>query len=510
MDMLNVDSTQSLPDESLRNLMRSSQKKTRRSLSVWQFTLFLSVTYIIGLFISHSSTVMEQVYWSGYKLERLEDGGSWVEGNRFNIGSDETIRILRFTLSIDDSQKWQKPIGLMLGGPFSAEVTWDGELIGSKGSVGKDVADEIPGPIDTVLFVPSRHLTPGTHEIGIRLSTQHLLVTDDSVFHYIWLTPYRESGRRALRYYATPLVVLSALLILSFQSVRIGRNAGNAMHTGLGLFGFSIAVLLLTEITRALVNYPYHYHELRGFLGWLSNLLSGLALVYTCFRMTHNRSDKAILFGGVILVFMGFFVPMKSGDMKLALEFITLSAVPALVFSVHLFRKQISYLCTLPLFSLACAVSSGLSVGLFLDSFQFVAALVLIGGAWLWVYVDVRRLSPEPNPSLTSTSFVIRTAEGEKTIHTRDCVALKGEGNYTTLILENGSTLLHQDGLGAIMDSQPEGFARVHKSYAVNIARARRLRSATGSKYWLDMSNGEKVPVSRYRAAEVRSLLKDT
>ena len=74
-------------------------------------------------------------------------------------------------------------------------------------------------------------------------------------------------------------------------------------------------------------------------------------------------------------------------------------------------------------------------------------------------------------------------------------------------MLASGDQVLHQDGLGTIMTLHPKDFVRVHKSYAVNLNYAVRLRSAPGSKYWLEMNNHQTIPVSRYKAVEIRSIL---
>ncbi|GEA09922.1 LytTR family DNA-binding domain-containing protein [Alteromonas sp. KUL49] len=487
--------------------MSSSQKRVKRSLSIWQFALLLTLAYGLGLVISHQTTVFEKIYWSGYSLEQLNEQGEWVDGNRFNIGDTVSSHDVRFLVTIDQSEKWQRPVGLFIGGPFSADIYWDGEKIGDKGAAGDTREQEEIGLIDVSVFIPIRMLTPGQHEIRLRISTHHLIQPDDSVFHYIWLGPYREGGRRDIRYYFAPLFVLSALIVLSFQSFRIGHNAGNPMHIGLGLFGFSIVVMLMAEVSRAIVNYPYHYHELRGIFGWVSNIAAGIALIYTSAKVTTGRLRKFILITGILIVVASHVLPMSSGDMRLAMDFVLFVLGPAAVFLVLAFRKQVNYFSTLPLFFFACALSCYWSVGLFLDSFIFIAALILIGGAWVWVYVEVKADGPEITRPEETKHFVIRTASGETSISVDQCFALKGEGNYTAVLLANGESLLHQDGLGAIMDSQPIGFVRVHKSYAVNLGAVVKLKSATGSKYWLEMQNGETIPVSRYRVAELRGQL---
>ena len=331
---------------------------------------------------------------------------------------------------------------------------------------------------------------------------------DASVFHFISLAPYRKDGQRVLRYYAVPLVILSALILLSLQSVRIGRGAGNSMHTGLGLFGFFITIALISEVSRAVINYPYHYHELRGIFGWIGNIGAGFTLIYTCYRIAETKLAKLLLIAGITSVLVSYFVPMNSGDMRMALEFSLLTLAPSLVFIMLLFKKQVSYLSSLPIFWLACIVSQSLSIGLFLDSFLFIASLILIGGAWVWTYVDSTVRSDKPLAQEESKHFKIRSSGEEQIILVNDCYALKGEGNFTSVMLLNGDCVLHQDGLGAVMKTNPVNFVRVHKSFAVNLTITSALKSAEGSKYWLEMNNKEQIPVSRYRVVELRALLK--
>ncbi len=489
--------------------MSNSQQMTKRSLSIWQFILLIAVIYIIGLFVTHKTTVTEKTYWSGFELEKKSDNNRWIVGNRFQVGSEADIQEVRFRVTLNEDEKWQRPIGLMLGGPFSAEVFWDEHKIGDKGIVGRNPQEEIAGPIDFISFIPAELLSPGDHYIRVRLSTQHLLVSDDSVFHHIWLAPYRDSGRRDLRYYAVPLIILSALMLLSFQSLRIGRNAGNTLHIGMGLYGFSIVVLLLSEVSRALVNYPYPYHELRGLVGWLSNISAGLMLIYVCWKTTSGRLPRLVLPIGMLMVALSYWLPMNSGDERLALDFILLVLVPTIVFALRVLKGDISYQSTLPLFWLTCLISNLLSTGLFLDSYQFIGSLVLMGGAWLWVYVDVKPSAQQTPDLRRAKSFVIQTAGEQNLIPVKDCYALKGEGNYTSVMLLDGKSVLHQDGLGAVMETNPQDFVRVHKSYAVNLSAVKALKSAPGSKYWVEIVNGQTIPVSRYRVTELRGLLNE-
>ncbi|MBO9488907.1 response regulator transcription factor [Endozoicomonas sp. G2_1] len=488
--------------------MSSSDKKLKSAMSVWQFFLFITIVYAVGLFITHRTTVFETIFWSGYQLQALNDQGTWVDSNRMKIGDNEKIQNIRFTIHIDDSEKWKQPISLMIGGPFSAEIFWDGENIGNKGSAGNTINEETIGPIDFSSFVPPRLLQPGIHLIELRLSTQHLLMSDSSILHYVWLTPYRKDGQRDLRYYVAPLLILSGLILLSIQSLRIGRSAGNIMHTGLGGYGLFIIVVLLAEVSRAIINYPYHYHELRSVVGWLGLMAAGLTLIYTCYKVIDAKFAKIPLVLGALISLINNYLPTNGEDLQLAKSFILLVLAPSLIFAVLSLKKRIGYLSTLPIFCIASVVSIESSIGLFLDSFLFIGSLILIGGAWGWSYVDTKNQAGAQNADDELQQFTIKDAGQEKVIRVSECYALKGEGNYTLVMLLDGSTYLHQNGLGAIMNTGPANFVRVHKSFAVNLNVVRTLKSAPGSKYWLEMTNQEKIPVSRYRVAELRGLLK--
>ena len=485
----------------------SSDKNTKSAMSIWQFFLFLLVLYTISLLLSNRTTLVDTVYWSGDHLQVLNKEANWVDSTRMGIGSERNTQKIRFTIPIDNSDKWKQPVSLRLGGPFSAQIFWDGEKVGSKGIVGTDTSNEVAGPIDYSLFLPSTLLSEGKHQLVIQISSQHLMMKDNSILHYVFLTPYQKNGQRELSYYALPLLILSGLIILSVQSYRIGQNAGNLVHKGLGVYGFFIILALTTELSRAVINYPYQYHELRSVVNWWGVMGAGFTLIYVYHRVVRNKLSKVTFVLGIVAALINHFLPMKSEDTQLAYGFILLVLFPSIALLPSLLRKQFSYLSTFPIFSLACVLSAMLSVGLFLDSFLFVGSLILIGGAWWWTYVERPKEIDEQSSMKELQHFTIKSKDEKTLISVTDCYALKAEGNFTNVMLLSGSSVLHQDGIGTILESNPAGFVRVHKSFAVNLNAIARLKSAAGSKYWLEMKNSEKIPVSRYRVAELRGLI---
>ena len=469
---------------------------------VWRFALAMAILLMLGMVLSHKITVLETFYWIASDAEIRQPDGSWAEGHVLEIGTTEGIQEFRISVPIGEDSFWQEPVGLNLAGPFSAEIFWDGVLIGRKGEVGKDRDSEVPGTIDSISLIPAHLLEPGTHELMVRMSTHHAAEQQARLVHILALSPFRHDDRRLLRYYAIPILLLSGLLILIVQSLRIGFSTGNRLYAGLGMFGFFILVSLLAEVSRALINYPYDKHEVRGIVMWLSPILASLTLNYIGYSLHPHRWVKYALAGGFIACVATGLVGL-GGDYQIALNFLALAATPALVQLWFFTRREITFFSTLPIFWCACVLSFLWSIGVFLDSYIFIASIIYLASAWFWVYVE----KPLPVEDSAPGRLVVKSKGKEIYIPAGDVVFLRAEGNFTMVVRADGSEVLHQLPLGKIMDQPPPGIIRVHRSYAVNRDRIKALRSAEGSKYWLEMEGADDVPVSRYRVSEIRPIL---
>jgi hypothetical protein len=235
---------------------------------------------------------------------------------------------------------------------------------------------------------------------------------------------------------------------------------------------------------------------------WLSGFCSGLALNYVCYRVQQQKWVKwALVSGFVLFAITGKFG--LGGDQQIARNFIFLVTTPASVYLFLLFKNEISFLSMLPVFWAACVLSFKLSFGIFLDAYIFVASLIFLSGAWFWVYVE----KPAPPVKTGPNQLMVKSSGKETPVAAVDVVYLKAEGNFTEIHTADGRTLLHQLPIGKLMDDPPDGHIRVHRSYAVNTAKIKSLRSAAGSKYWLELEGAEDVPVSRFRVADIRNLL---
>jgi two-component system response regulator LytT len=81
------------------------------------------------------------------------------------------------------------------------------------------------------------------------------------------------------------------------------------------------------------------------------------------------------------------------------------------------------------------------------------------------------------------------------------------DGHYATLALADGSTRFYDKPLEKLLESLGDGFLRVHRSYAVNLAHVVRLTVEAGGRYALDTRFAAAIPVSRSLYPVVKAVL---
>ena len=85
------------------------------------------------------------------------------------------------------------------------------------------------------------------------------------------------------------------------------------------------------------------------------------------------------------------------------------------------------------------------------------------------------------------------------------CIAAVPEGSE--LHLEDGRTELHAKPLERLLPLLPPNFLRCHRTWIVNLAVVKTLRSARGSRSWIELADGRELPVGRSRLQALREKL---
>jgi two-component system, LytTR family, response regulator len=91
---------------------------------------------------------------------------------------------------------------------------------------------------------------------------------------------------------------------------------------------------------------------------------------------------------------------------------------------------------------------------------------------------------------------------GMRFFRVRDITHFSAEVDYCKVHLEDGSSLLSNTALKDWDDRLPTPFQRVHRSFVVNLDRARRV-VRDGSAYVVVLDRGEPVPMSRRHGARL-------
>lgn len=98
-------------------------------------------------------------------------------------------------------------------------------------------------------------------------------------------------------------------------------------------------------------------------------------------------------------------------------------------------------------------------------------------------------------PRGRAQTLVVRKGRELRTISANDIVFAQGADDYAELHAFDGSVHLHEKTLNTLETLLPAGFARVHRSYIVNLGRIRALR--TSPRMTLLMDDDSLVPVGR-------------
>jgi len=498
----------------------------RTGPSIKRLLILSILAYVLSFLVVINVTNFEDTFWVAWDIKLKDSDGVFKEANITNVHhTGDRIELtagINITPEMLAAMRDTGPVGIMVSGPFSANIYWDGVLIGEKGIIGADGRAARPGKIDSISFLPSDKLTPGKHEIRLVMSTEHILYDAKRIVHLLALVPYRGDDRRALRYYAIPLLLMGGILLLMLQNIRIARSAGSVHHGILSLFAFFILMNLMTEVSRALINYSYDLHYYRGGLLWITATLAGWSLIPLAVRVKQTMGVRVIYLIGALLLAANWFYFGNSGDKQIVEDFMILSGVPTFVYGLRAFRNGInptlSHELLLPLFWLAIFVCQRYSYGLFLDVYLFVAAMIFLSGSWYATYIakPARTASADggnqaSKPAKATPVFTFKgtgkQAGQNYEVAMGDIAVMRAAENYTEMLDTNGNTHLHEKRLGALMEIAPDAFLRVHRSLGVNMAYAKDLKSLEGSRYQLILTNGERVPVSRYRVAEVRGVM---
>lgn len=405
-----------------------------------------------------------------------------------------------------------EPLSIHLSGPFSAEVYWNGALVGFKGEPAPEAGAERAGPIDTAIAIPSDSVRETGNEIALRLSSTRAGYTPAVIVQNIQVGPYVADARRSLRYYLGTLVLTGAILAIGGALILLARSSRESLPAWLAVGMLGLLIAIGAEVSRAFIAYPYDWHQPRQAISFAGiGMFCFVLLNFVTRRWPWPGSATrrvTLVFAAVVTTLAIAQAFSESGwDHRSSWFSVILIGAAAAWAFIRGLRGQPDAL----VFALAMAVIPVYATqipGDYLDRALYALTASLFGT----VLLLRRTILVDAATDTIPTAPVIDVQASGKTVFIplTEITHLKASGNYTEIHRSDGRWELDNRSLKTLMDDLPPGaFLRIHRSHAVRIECIASLASAEGSRYAVTLTNGQTLPVGRSRISAIREQLSD-
>ncbi|TNE29000.1 MAG: histidine kinase [Alphaproteobacteria bacterium] len=201
------------------------------------------VRWSVGDNASWASSTFDDSLWSEFEeLSAKPEGIFWIRQHLF----------------LDYKQAASRDVVLSVHGTGAFDIYFDGHAIGSSGVVGRDRANEIPGPMRFDMALPGDFLTKGHHVVAMRASAQQ--ISDPADF---FLMARLEGARDVFFSKATNLLLLgmafaSVAILSAFMAfTSVWRQQPRIMAaTAAATIGISAIVTTEAGVSLGLLTYP--------------------------------------------------------------------------------------------------------------------------------------------------------------------------------------------------------------------------------------------------------------
>lgn len=291
------------------------------------FIRFEEVRIIEGDDPQYAASAFDDADWARITPEEIDPQGRiiWVrayaDGNKLTAAAAE------------------QPLGFFLSALASREVFLNGVLIGKSGIPGATPAEETPGALDAVFYVPPDLIRQKENVFAIRISSHHLSAQLRWPIHSFHVAPYESPTRRRLQAYIPAIAAGGAIALGAFYFLGFyASNRRDVSSLALGILAFAVIAQLAAESWRAFDHYLYPSHMLRLYLMLGFAFVAGVALsVFSGLRFAPQRT---VQISALAVIVSGFAIFLAPGfDSKLGL-IILIFMIAALVAALIGARNQ--------------------------------------------------------------------------------------------------------------------------------------------------------------------------
>lgn len=453
----------------------------------------------------------------------MRAGPECREVDRTTIRLDRPETLLVRTVTVDpDALPLARPSMVWVVAMASAEVRWNGVVVGRNGVPAPTRAGEVPGRFVSTFVVPSSLVRPGENLVSVRLSAHNLWLPVRTPVHAFDITPYETPNLPGLRDYLPALLMLGALLAglvyfaATFLADRRDRKALIVAATAA-----TAGLQLIVEVSRAFIAYSYPWHLARvGVIALLAAAAAILIASYGARRFAPER--ERLLVAGTALASLASLVLVPWYDIK-ALGALGAGGLALAVAALIGFRAQRRAAAAAIVAGTGIVVLAAWHNVLFLDrSYYLLLAALLIALVAEQVVLFRRARAERDSEARRSAALADRLARAERRGETivalkdgsrthrvaeGDILYIRAADDYCEAVLKDGRTLLSTMNLVRLLATLPERIARVHKSYAVNRPHVASVAPRPGGGTLLTLSDGSEIPVGRAYSAAVTDWL---
>ena len=429
---------------------------------------------------------------------------------------------VRGIVDIDDALiSSERPLGLFISAKASSEAYLNGVRIGANGAPASNAADETPGRMDAVIYVPRAEIQLGENEIVLRMSAQRGFVNFRYPVHWVAIGEFGSPTAFLLNTYWPSLIPLGALILGAFYFGATALTDRPRLNTILLiLISLFAAAQVFVEVYRGLSPYLYPAHEWRMILIVIFSCAFALCLLAYVFSK-YFRHRMAFTAAGLVtlaplLIFPGF-------DGKAGFSIFFAALIGAGIAAYAVIKKQPQAYLHLLIF-----VILGTSIIFFQGQFLNVVFFYEVTALLLALFVaeaisaakERKLLEGErarsrqlelslERASQTSANKQISISSAGKldVVHVDEIAHCKGAGDYVEITMRDGREILHNGSLAQLEEELPAAFLRVHRSYLVNTNFVKTLRRENNGVGILKLTTETEIPVSRRIMPKVRSAL---
>lgn len=429
--------------------------------------------------------------------------------------SEPVVQVRRIVTVSPAVAASQLPLAVTVVGTMSAEVRWNGAVIGRNGVVGPDAASEAPGLFRASILVPRRRVRAGRNVVDIRMSAHHRWLPVRTPIQKIGVGYYEGRSTGEVGGYWPALLTAGALMLaaLYFGAAALVNRDRRAALVLAGV-ATGAAVQLAIEISRSFFDYGYPWHIARiAAIVLLAALTSTLMAAYAARRYASGWTKGVVAASVAMSATATLLLP--SFDAR-AWACLLAAAFLCLICAARARERRDGRIGMIVAGLFASMLILWRADALDRGYYLFIAALLaglvaeqVLGLRHLYSGLATER---ERNETLTQrlaatddTGASIVTFRDGAAVHRfreREVVRISAADDYCELTLTHGQPLLVGGTLKALASSLPERFLRVHKSHIVNLAHVATMNPKGGGGHELLLADGTSTPVGRtYRDA---------